>query len=590
MIPENAPFSPEQRAALTALLQSFTSEQSFWLSGYLAGGAAVKAAPAAASQSSVPLTVLYGTESGNSEMLADKTVKAAKKRGFKAKMVNMSETNPRALAKAENLLVIVSTWGDGEPPETAEAFYDEFMRQEADYSKLNYSVCALGDTSYEKFCQIGKDIDARLEKLGAKRKVDRVDCDVDFDDAYDGWVQKAFDALGGSAPSSATVIPAPMAFEPAVTYDKKNPFPAEVITNQLLNGVGSAKETIHVELDLEGSGLTYEAGDALAVVPTNAPDVVADILEATGLDGAAKVTPKGGEETSLIDALTHDLDITALSRAVAKKYAALSDIKGLAELLDESDKKKFANYAVGRQIIDLVKDFPDPDLTPQAFVDCLRKLPPRLYSIASSPKAHEGEVHLTVAAVRYNTYDKDRKGVASTYLADFAKEGDKVLVYVHKNKNFRLPEDASTPVIMVGPGTGIAPFRAFIEERAETGNEGGSWLFFGDQRYSYDFLYQLELQDHLKEGSLTKLDVAFSRDQPQKIYVQDRMRERAAEIWQWLEKGAYFYVCGDAQYMAADVHQALIDIAASEGGKSPEDAKAFVDQLKKDKRYQRDVY
>lgn len=592
MISENSPFSPEQQAAINSLLTTMTAEQSFWLSGFLAATAPGAAAQApAAKAASEPLTILYGTESGNSEMLADKTLKAAKKKGFKPKMINMSDSSPADLAKTKNLMVIVSTWGDGEPPESAEGFYNDFMKEEVDLSSVSYSVLALGDTSYEKFCQTGKDIDARLEKLGASRKSDRVDADVDFDDAYEGWVEAAFQALGGaSASAPADVIAAPIAFTPAVAYDKKNPFPAEVITNQLLNGVGSAKETIHVELDLEGSGLEYEAGDALAVVPENAPDTVADILAATGFSGAEKVTPKGGEETSLIEALTKDLDITALSRAVAKKLAALSEVKGLHELLDESDKTKFSQYAVGRQIVDLLRDFPNQALTPQSFVNCLRKLPPRLYSIASSPKAHENEVHLTVAAVRYHTYDQDRKGVASTYLADFAREGEKVNVYVHKNKNFRLPEDNELPIIMVGPGTGVAPFRAFVEERAEREANGQSWLFFGDQRFSYDFLYQLEWQDHLKEGNLTRLHVAFSRDQPEKVYVQDKLRENAAEIWAWLEMGGYFYVCGDAQYMAADVHSALLDIVQKEGGKTEDEAKAYVDQLKKDKRYQRDVY
>ena len=593
MVPDHAPFSPEQRSALNSLLPSLSQQQTSWLSGYLAASwnsaGAVQPAPPAA-KANQPLTVLYGTESGNAEQLADRAVKAAKKKGFKAKMVNMSDTSPAALKKAENLMVIVSTWGDGEPPETATTFYNELMGAESNLSGVKFSVCALGDTSYEKFCQTGKDVDARLEALKAKRVYDRVDCDVDYEDAFGTWLEGAFDALGGGAVEAAPAPAVDFSLPVTEVFDKKNPFPAEVTANVLLNGTGSAKETIHVELDLEGSGLSYEAGDALAVVPVNAPDVVTSILTATGFDGSEKVTPKGGDETALIEALTDQLDITALSRAVAKKYRDVTKDLKLEELLDESDKKKFGEYAVGRQIVDLLTDFPSKDLTPQALVNCLRKLPPRLYSIASSPKAHEGEVHLTVAAVRYHTFDKDRKGVASTYLADFAGEGEKVKVYVHKNKNFRLPEDSSKPVIMVGPGTGVAPFRAFVEERGETGADGESWLFFGDQRYSYDFLYQLEWQDHLKSGALSKLDVAFSRDQPEKCYVQDKLLQSSNEVYEWLERGAYFYVCGDAQYMAADVHKALITIVQNEGGKTEEEAAAYVDQLKKDKRYQRDVY
>jgi sulfite reductase (NADPH) flavoprotein alpha-component len=377
---------------------------------------------------------------------------------------------------------------------------------------------------------------------------------------------------------------------PAVEYSKKNPFPSEVLEHVLLNGEGTVKETIHIELDLTGSGLNYEVGDALAVVPTNCDQVVTEILVATGLDADAKVTVKGLDETTLANALTTQLDITALSKSIVKKYNALANADELTTLLTDDAKAQLKDWLWGRQIIDLVENFKVTGLDAQAFVNVLRKLPPRLYSIASSPKAHEGEVHLTVAAVRYNSHGKDRKGVASTYITDEAKTGEKVSVYVHQNKNFRLPEAAETPVIMVGPGTGIAPFRAFIEERGETGNQGGSWLFFGDQRYQFDFLYQLELQEHLKSGALSKIDVAFSRDQPEKVYVQHRMLERAQELYQWLEKGAHFYVCGDATRMANDVHNALIEIVQTAGGKSLEDATAYIDQLKKDKRYQRDVY
>lgn len=588
MLPEHAPFNPEQRHTLSQLLPAFSPTQSAWLSGYLAAGAAdpSQAASAAASQE---LTVLYGTESGNSEELAAKTVKLAKKNGFKGKMVNMADLKPENLAQSKKLLVIVSTWGEGDPPESAESFVKDFMSKELSLAGVEFSLCALGDTSYERFCQIGKDIDARLEALGAKRVADRVDCDVDYEESYETWVEKALKALDSGASAPATEFPI-YEVSSSTIFDKKNPFPAEVISNILLNGHGSAKETIHVELGLEGSGLTYEAGDALAVIPVNAPDVVADILSITGLDGGFKVTPKGREETSLIEALTHSLDITALSRAVAKKWAELAKSEELNTLLDDEHKDDFKNYVLGRQVVDILREYPSRDIAPQMFVNCLRKLPPRLYSIASSSKAHEGEVHLTVAAVRYHTYNKHRKGVASTYLADFAHMGEKVFVYVHKNKNFRLPEDPKVPIIMVGSGTGIAPFRAFVEERSETENAGESWLFFGDQKYSYDFLYQLEWQDHLKEGALTRLDLAFSRDQPEKIYVQDRITEKGEEVFSWLERGANFYVCGDANRMANDVHEALVSLVEEHGKKSRAEAEAYVDAMKKEKRYQRDVY
>lgn len=589
MFPEHAPFNLKQRVALTQLLSSLTPAQSAWLSGYLAAFTPVPA-DASAPAASQELTVLYGTESGNAEELAAKTVKLAKKQGFKAKMLNMADIKPVAIADSKKLVVIVSTWGEGDAPETAVAFHQEFMSGEVRLDDVEFSVCGLGDTAYEHFCKIGRDFDARLEQLGAKRVADRVDCDVDYEGSYEKWVANALKALASVDATAAAELPV---FETVATtvFDKKNPFPAEVISNFCLSGIGSAKETIHVVLNLEGSGLSYEAGDALAVIAVNAPDVVADVLEAAGLEGGFKVTPKDGVETSLFEALTHSLDITALSRAVAQKWAMVANHQGLDTLLDDEHKEDFKNFVVGRQIVDLLREFPArEEIAPQLFVDCLRKLPTRLYSIASSLKAHEGEVHLTVAAVRYHSYNKHRKGVTSTFLADFGHVGEKVLVYVHKNKNFRLPADPATPIIMVGPGTGIAPFRAFVEERAATEAPGESWLFFGDQKYTYDFLYQIEWQEHLKEGALTRLDLAFSRDQPEKVYVQDRIREKGAELFTWLEKGANFYVCGDANRMAHDVHEALLCVLETHGGKSREEAIAYVDAMKKAKRYQRDVY
>jgi len=588
--PTNAPLDDAQKSQLGLALSTLNPQQTAWVSGFLAGSQGVASA-ASVVASDRKLTVLYGTESGNCEELADKVSKTAKKKGFKTSMVNMSETSPAELADAGTLLVIVSTWGEGDPPEAAEEFCKELMEKEVSLAGVDFSVCALGDTSYDQFCKTGQDVDARLEKFGAKRIVDRVDCDVDFEEAFEQWNKSVWEKLGDTAASATTTVaPINTAAPAAQVYDKKNPFPAEVIANQLLSGEDSAKETIHLELSLEGSGFDYQPGDVLAVIPRNAKDVVDAILAATGLDAKATVDVKGVGDKELLDALTQNLDITGLSRKIVSAWQKISDSAELLKLLDEAAKGEFKDWTNGREIIDLIEDHPAKELTAQQFVNILRKLPPRLYSIASSPKAHPGEVHLTVAAVRYDTHGKSRKGVASTYLADAAHKGSPVSVYVHYNKNFRLPENADTPVIMVGPGTGIAPFRAFIEERAETGAKGGSWLFFGDQKYNEDFLYQLEWQDHLKNGNLARLDVAFSRDQPEKVYVQHKMLENAEELWQWLEKGAHFYVCGDASRMAKDVNDALLEIIASEGGKSPEEADAYVAALKKDKRYQRDVY
>lgn len=587
MFPDHAPLSLAQRQALASVLPTMDATQRAWLSGFLAASAQ-PAAPAAVS--AVALTILYGTESGNSEALADKTAKEAKKRGFKPVVRSMAQTSVAAVAESENLLVIVSTWGDGEPPEGATGFYKDFMNGAPSFSKTNFSVCALGDTSYEKFCQIGKEMDARLEALGGKRIAARQDCDVDYDDAHTAWMQAALGALapavGGVTQALVSVPVAPA----EVVFDKRNPFPAEAMVNIVLNGSRSEKETRHLEFSLEGSGLSYVPGDALAVVPVNPPDAVEALLQASGLTGAEEIEVKGAGRKLLADALREDFDITALSRAVMKKYQELAGSAKLAEMLGDEAKDALKSFLWGRQIVDALEEFPVPGLTAHQLAGIFRKLPPRLYSIASSPLAHPGEVHLTVAAVRYHSRGRERKGVASTYLADLVRPGSMVPVYTHQNKNFRLPASGETPMIMVGPGTGVAPFRAFVEERGELGHSGKNWLFFGEQRYNEDFLYQLEWQEHLKSGVLSKLDVAFSRDQPEKVYVQHRMLERGAELYAWLEEGANFYVCGDAERMAVDVHEALVKIIAEHGGRSTAEAEDYIDALRKQKRYQRDVY
>jgi sulfite reductase (NADPH) flavoprotein alpha-component len=589
MLPEHAPFTTDQRRALDSLLPSFDSLQRGWLSGYLAASGSAVPAAIAAPVAAGKLIVLYGTESGNSEMLADRAVKIAKKRGFQAVMKNMSDLAAADLAKATNLLVIVSTWGDGEPPETAVAFYKELMTGDLSLAGVRYSVCALGDTAYEKFCQIGKDVDARLEVLGATRVFARQDCDLDYEEPYAAWLESALSAMAPAASASAITVATAVAV-PAVEYGKKNPFPAETLDAVILNGEGTSKETLHIEFSLAGSGLSYEPGDVLAVIPVNAPDVVQAVLQAAKLTGNETIEVKNVGSKLLADALREDFDITALSRAVLTKLAEAADSATLRELLAEDSKERLKEYNHGREIVDALTDFAPHGLSAQALAGIFRKLPPRLYSIASSPLAHEDEVHLTVAAVRYETHGRKRKGVCSTYLADLVKPGENVQLFVQPNKNFRLPADGATPVIMVGPGTGVAPFRAFVEHRAALGSTGKNWLFFGDQHYTYDFLYQLEWQDHLKNGTLTRLDVAFSRDQPEKVYVQDRMIEHAKELYEWLEAGAYFYVCGDAERMAHDVNEALISVVEFQAGITREAAESYVEDLKKAKRYQRDVY
>ena len=592
LIPGAAPLTPEQAQALNQVLPSLQPEQIAWLEGFVSGLRATSCAataPATAPATKPELTVLFGSESGNAETLADQTAKAASQKGFKVKVLSMGDISVARLKEVKNLLVLVSTWGEGDPPENAIDFYEALISDKApNLDDVYFSVLGLGDTSYEHFCKIGKDFDARLEAIGGKRVFDRKDCDVDYDDDYEAWLKGSLDALGKVTGAGLAVPTAPVtAPAPAIKYSRKNPFPSNLKERGLLNGKGSSKETIHLEFDLEGSNLSYQVGDALAVIPNNAEDTVDALLETTTFDGTVKVTLKEGE-FALREVLTSQLDITTISKPILTRYNEIARSKELEALLN--DKAKLKDYIWGREIVDVLTDFPAAGIDAQGLVGILRKLPPRLYSIASSPKAHENEVHLTVGVVRYHSNGRTRKGVCSTYLADRIKEGQKARVFVAPNKSFKLPADPDTPIIMVGPGTGIAPFRAFIEERAATNAGGKNWLIFGDQHYLTDFLYQTEWQGHLKDGLLNKLDLAFSRDQAHKIYVQDRMLENSAELYQWLQDGASFYVCGDASKMAHDVDQALHTIVAKEGGLSEEDTATYVKQLKSDKRYLRDVY
>jgi len=588
-LPSTAPFAPDQVQWLNGFLPNLQPDQLTWMEGFIGGLRASKGGVATTPAVTPELTVLFGSESGNSEGLADQTVKTAAKSGFKAKAVSMGDINPAKLKGIENLLVIVSTWGEGDPPENSVDFVSTLMSDKApQLTGTRFSVLSLGDTSYEHFCKTGIDVDARLEALGAQRIYDRKDCDVDFDDDYAAWSKGALAALSALvtvAPAAPVSSAAPVTT--TVKYSRKNPFPSKLNERVLLNGRGSAKETIHLEFNLEGSGLTYEAGDALAVIPHNAQDVVDAILVATQLDGSSIVTLKDGECT-LGDALTRKLDVTAISLPVLKRYNEIAQDAILAALI--TDKEALKEYTWGREIIDVLTDFPAKSITADQLAGTMRKLPPRLYSIASSPKAHPGEVHLTVGVVRYDSNGRERKGVCSTYLADRIEEGSAIDVFVTPNKHFKVPANPDAPLIMVGPGTGIAPFRAFIEERQATDAKGKNWLIFGDQHYLTDFLYQTEWQSYLEDGVLTKLDVAFSRDQAEKVYVQDRMRENAKELYAWLEEGASFCVCGDASRMAHDVDQALHDVIAQEGSMSEAAAADYVKQLKADKRYVRDVY
>ncbi len=596
-----SPLNAEQADRLNELVKSLSADQAQWISGYLAGlnaagVAEVPAAPSSADQPRPVVTVLYGSETGNAEYVAEQFSEKAMARGLEARVFDMADYKPRDLKKEQCLILITATHGEGDPPDPAEEFHEFLLGRKAPKLEgATFAVLALGDSSYEHFCQTGKEFDARLEELGARRLHDRVDCDVDFDDPAARWteavlrhLEEEFEESGGD---TANVVPfsgQPAAQEKSA-YGRANPFPAEVLENLKLTGRGSGKDIRHLELSLEGSGLSFEPGDSLSVVARNHDEVVFELMEAAGLNSDEIVsTPRG--DLPLEDALRHDYEITTVTPPFLKAWAELAENEALDRLLEPDNADQLTDYRWGRQIIDVLQEFPVAGLEAEQFVGMLRKLQPRDYSIASSYNANPDEVHLTVAAVRYHSYGRNRYGVASTFLSDQVEPGETVPVYVQRNKNFRLPDDPATPIIMIGPGTGIAPFRAFVEEREYQGAEGRNWLFFGDQHFRTDFLYQTEWQRWLRDGVLTRMDVAFSRDTAEKVYVQHRLLEHGRDIYAWLQEGANLYVCGDAERMAPDVHAALERIVAEQGGLSRDKAGEYMKTLQREKRYQRDVY
>ncbi|WP_226466809.1 assimilatory sulfite reductase (NADPH) flavoprotein subunit, partial [Bacillus subtilis] len=556
-------------------------------------------APAAAVSAEAPapavskeVTVLYGSQTGNAQGLAENAGKQLEQSGFQVTVSSMSDFKPNQLKKVNNLLIVVSTHGEGEPPDNALSFH-EFLhgRRAPKLEDLRFSVLALGDSSYEFFCQTGKEFDQRLEELGGKRISPRVDCDLDYDEPAAEWLEGVLKGLNEAGGGSAAPAPAAASQTGESSYSRTNPFRAEVLENLNLNGRGSNKETRHVELSLEGSGLTYEPGDSLGVYPENDPELVELLLKEMNWDPEEIVTlNKQGDVRPLKEALISHYEITVLTKPLLEQAAQLTGNDELRELLAPGNEENVKAYIEGRDLLDLVRDYGPFSVSAQEFVSILRKMPARLYSIASSLSANPDEVHLTIGAVRYDAHGRERKGVCSILCAERLQPGDTLPVYVQHNQNFKLPKDPETPIIMVGPGTGVAPFRSFMQEREETGAEGKAWMFFGDQRFVTDFLYQTEWQNWLKDGVLTKMDVAFSRDTEEKVYVQHRMLEHSAELFEWLQEGAAVYICGDEKHMAHDVHNTLLEIIEKEGNMSREEAEAYLADMQQQKRYQRDVY
>ena len=575
-IPKTAPFADEDIERLNQVVGAASATQRAWLSGFLAGLEASGGAPqpVAPPQPAEPLTILYATESGNAEKLAGDVAKAARKNSLKPNLVDMADLDVATLASARRLVVIASTWGEGDPPGRAAAGYAELMNGAAPrLDGVEFGVLALGDTAYSEFCAIGKAIDERLAALGAKRMIERVDCDLDFGQPAAKWIERAIKDLAPPEAARGTVISVDFGAKSASA--DLEPVEAEITEHINLNSSQSDKETVHLELSFDGAAPAYKPGDSLDLYAENDPAYVDALLKATGF----------ASDESLRSEFLKTRDVTTLSLKAVETYAALTGHQYVKALLDSGEAK---GWVAGRQLLDLIEHFPIA-LTADQLRALTRPLAPRAYSIASSRREVGEEAHLLISAVRYETHGRARKGVASNFIADRLKKGSRLRVKLKPNKHFALPAP-DRDIIMVGPGTGVAPFRAFVQERRATNARGRSWLFFGDRSFTHDFLYQLEWQDALKDGSLTRMDVAFSRDQPEKVYVQHRLWEQRRDIVEWLDNGAHLYVCGDMNAMAKDVRAMLVSAYADVQALTPEAAELAVRELERGKRYLQDVY
>jgi len=591
-IPDNAPFSEEQRA---------------WLNGFLAGiFSSAQPAPVAEPPASLKIAVLYGSQSGTAEGLARKVVKELKAKGHVASLASLEGYTPAALADERYAVLLASTYGEGDPPDDAQPFYEKLcVEQLPRYLDLSYCVLALGDSHYEHFCKFGADLDNKLAALGAVRLMDRVECDVDLDEAFAQWKQELYARLESivaerpapNVPSSSIAALTAKAVVPVVgssngnppAFTRDNPYLAPLVEKRPLTCDVSSKLTIHMAFSIADSDLHYEAGDACGVLPQNDQRLVDEIIASLKFSPQAPVQlPKAGA-TTLLDALTNHLQITRLNRKMIEAYATIGSCQTLFGLLVPEQQAHLEKYTYDRGLIDIIHDYPGVLHNPADLVAMLPKLAPRLYSISSSPYAHAGEIHTTVAVVRYRSHNRDRGGVCSTMFADRTGTGERRPIYIQPNKKFRLPA-GDVPIVMIGPGTGVAPFRAFLHERRALAAMGKNWLFFGERSAATDFLYHEELEAMLADSHLTRLDTAFSRDQERKIYVQDRMIEQGAQLWSWMQDGASIYVCGDASRMAKDVDTALHTVVEAQGGFDREAAQEYIQELKDQHRYHRDVY
>ncbi|MDN3614905.1 assimilatory sulfite reductase (NADPH) flavoprotein subunit [Vibrio gallaecicus] len=596
-----APLNDQQLGQLQQTVSELSPQQLAWVSGYLWGvsqsqpvGAAAPIAHAAAAVAAKPagkLSIIFASQTGNAKGVAETLEAEAKALGISVQLFDASDYKGKNLAKETHVIFVASTNGEGEAPDNAIELHEFLQSKKAPkLSNLQYGVIGLGDSSYEFFCQTGKDFDSYLAKLGATPFIDRIDCDVDYEEAASDWNAKALEtvkeALSSGSEAEVVQLPVGQAAPGHSQYTKQNPYTATLLTSQKITGRDSGKDVRHIEIDLDESGITYQPGDALGVWYENSSDLANEILAKVGLSGVESIEVDG-ESLSIHSALVSKYEITSSNPQLVTKFSELSGSKKLEKLV--ADKDKLREYAGNTQVVDVLAE-KKTKLSAEELIGLLRKLTPRLYSIASSQAEVDEEVHLTVGLVEYQKGEKTRFGGASSFLSQRLEEGGEVKVFVENNNNFKLPQDDSTPIIMVGPGTGIAPFRSFVQERENREAEGKNWLLFGDRTFTQDFLYQVEWQKYLKSGVLTRLDVAFSRDQNEKVYVQHRLLEQAEQVWQWLQDGAYLYVCGDATRMAKDVHDALVTIAQEQGQLEREQAEQYINDLRKAKRYQRDVY
>ncbi|MGK3149975.1 assimilatory sulfite reductase (NADPH) flavoprotein subunit [Staphylococcus shinii] len=612
----NAPFNKEQLALINQLLPMLSTEQQHWLSGYLINPNALESEDDASvaqepnslnnaenetnnltstvnSSEPIDINILYGTETGNAEEIAETFEGKLKEHNFNAHLWDMDDFPKETLADVEHLFIICSTQGVGEPPINALDLYDYLHSDEApQLDTVNFAVLALGDQDFPDFCQAGKDFDHALGELGANRVADRVDCDFDFEETAEQWITNMLELLSQTSSNMDTIDEEDETVtidEPEAPFSRSNPFQAEVLTNTVLTQPEASREVRHLELSLEGYSEAYEPGDSLVVIPHNDSSLVASLISALGWEADTNIKLSDNEEArSLNDALKYDFEISKLTPGLLHNAAELFGNPMLNANVQKSEW--IQDYIYGRDVIDLIQDFTPVSLEPHMLPQLLRKLPPREYSIASSNQVNPYSVDITVRVVKYESHRRERQGVCSGQLADRTQIGDKIPVYLKKNPNFKFPYNNHTPVIMIGAGTGIAPYRAFLQEREHLQLKGNQWLIFGNQNYDADFLYRSDLESWLEKGVISKLDLAFSRDTENKIYVQHRIEENGADFYKWLRNGATVYLCGDKDEMAKGVHQSLVNVLVQHGDFTQAQAEDYLTELIKNQRYQRDVY